>query len=84
MLRTKRYFGIDKDGKAETLKDGSSTGRKTDSRAFSFTLAENFPLYLKEKSTTFVQSVHTLSTRCLDLSCRVDLLKGLQRYESKI
>jgi len=58
MLRTIRYFGIDKDGKTETLKDGSSTWRKTDSRVFFLTLATSFSLVFERK----IHHVHAFYT----------------------
>lgn len=51
-----RYFGLDKDGEAETPKDGRLVDVK-EKESFALTLARVFLLYLKEKFTTFVQSV---------------------------
>lgn len=58
MLSTKRYFGLDKDGEAETPKDGRLADTvKKKTHIFPLTLTWVFLLYLKEKFTTFVQSV---------------------------
>lgn len=66
MLRTKRYFGIDKDGEAETPKDGglSSTVEKNGFTCVPLDPRTSFSLvYSREKSATFVQSVRYLFGR---------------------
>lgn len=85
MPRTKRYFGLDKDGEAETPKAGSSTVKKkiiiTDSRAFLLTLARTLPFLFEKKIHHFRGAV--CYTRCL-LGRSVRRVDLMERYESNV
>lgn len=72
-FRTKRYFGLDKDGKVETaegrLVDGEKK-KKAGSRAFFLTLARVFPVF--ERTVHWVRAICTHAVYSVDL-CHVDL-----------
>lgn len=84
MLRTKRYFGIDKDGEAEMPKDGSSTVKKNGLTCVLLDPRTSFS-FVFEGKIYHVRAISTHVVCLVDLFCRFFIiLPEYVDYESEI